>query len=163
MKLISEPPELSPEVLAVKAELLRRGVVVLDDETDRKGNRRLAVASYVEDWAHEAVAQLLGDRYEVDWIAKTPRELQPARCTGYRDRGMGCLRIYIAVREDEHVDEVLLAEDANQIVVAAYACTPAYGGTVGWYTDQSNQHIELPLGNRPVIDRFTGEVIQEVD
>ena len=151
--------ELSAQVEAVRAELLARGVIVLEESRGRKGEKSLLVASYRMEWAEEAVPELLGEQWEVVWIAKTPREIVPVGILSYRDRGMGGIKLFVALADEEHVDEVLLAEDEEKIVLAAYVCSPALP-TGGRHRIEAIKTCAMAdLAGRPVIDRFTGEVL----
>jgi hypothetical protein len=151
--------ELSAEVEAVRAELLARGVVVLRERRPRKGDKSLTVASYRPEWARHAVPELLGEDWEVDWVGETPREIVPVRILSYRDRGMGGIKLFVAIGDEEHVDEVLLAEDAEKIVLAAYVCSPATGSGGRHRIEAIKKYAARSLDGRPVIDRFSGEVL----
>lgn len=152
--------KLSPEVLAVHAELLARGVVALGESRPRKGPKILFVASALPEWAEAAVPDLLDDSWEIDWLGETPRRIVPRRILEYGDRGMGGLKVTLVLQDEEHVDEVLIAEDDDKIVLAAFVCSPALPTGGPSAVEAIKKYAARDLAGRPVIDRFTGEVLQ---
>jgi len=162
MTIISETPTLSPQVLAVKAEFLARGVVVLDEERPTKGAPAPSVAASRPERAAAAVAELLGAGWELDWVGTTPREIVPRALVDYSDRGMGVLKLGIVLYAEEHIDEVLLAEDDEKIVVAAYVCSPGVA-LPGARQEVAKVYAERDIGDRLVIDALTGEVLRRAN
>jgi len=156
--ILSDEPSLSSDIEAVKARLLRRGVTVLD-EREYRGDRTLTVSSYVSDWAHEALAELLPG-VEVDWVGRTPRETVPARCVGWRDKGGDMIRVWVSVRDDQHIDEVIVAESDEEIVVLPFVCCPSAGWTGRRHEDPAHIHLRAPLGDRAVVCGFSGQPLR---
>jgi hypothetical protein len=154
---------MSPEVEAARAGLLARGVIVLDEERTKKGVKTLYVASMQQEWAEVAVPAALGDEWEVHWISETPRRITPRRLLDYSDRGMGGLKLGIVLHAEEHVDEVVLAEDDEKIVVAAYVCRPALPVRSGTCQDVVKVCAQRDVGGRLVIDFCTGEALRDVN
>lgn len=159
--VLTDPPELSDDVRAVQARLLRRGVAVLSDETFR-GQRTVELSSYVEEWAYEAARELLPG-VDVAWVAQTPREIKPARSVSWRDKGENHIRVWIEVGPGEHVDDVLAAEDDESVVVLAYTCTPAAGAFGMPHHEPAGIYLERPVGDRVVVDGFSHDPIPDED
>ena len=151
--------QLNAEVEAVRAELLARGVVVLKARCSVRGEMTLSVAADRIESAMESVPKLLGEHWVVDWLGPTPRQIVPAPILSYRDRGMGGIKLFVALGEEEHVDEVLLAEDDEKVVLAAYVCSPALPTGSRHRIDAVKRYAKRSLDGRPVIDRLTGEVL----
>jgi hypothetical protein len=65
----------------------------------------------------------------------------------------------IAVREDEHVDQIIVAEDERTVVVFATVCTSVSGKTDLEYDGPCHVYLERPLGGRTVIDGSCGDAV----
>jgi hypothetical protein len=152
--VLSEEPKLSDAVEDCRARLLERKIVILDE----RDGRLLATGASAERVV-ETVQRLLPD-HEVEVVGPMPREHRPARCDGWRDKGENTLRVWVAHYDDEHIDEVLAAEDDDRIVVMAFVCSPAARGESSKLVHEpARVHLTRPVGNRPVIDGLTGRVL----
>jgi hypothetical protein len=133
--------------------LLRQGVVIVGEDEGR-----VAVAGLVD--ASEVPRQVLGDGVEIDLVGPTAREIWPRCCIGYREREPRRLQLRIALVRDEHVDEIVVAEDDETVVVYATVCR-AVDPAGGDECDVPHHvYLEQPLGDRAVIDGTTGERLQ---
>ena len=155
--VLSDAPAFSDDVRAVQAQLLRRGVAVLAEE-EHRGTRFLTVSSYNRDRT-ALVSELLPD-VQVDWAGRTARQIVPARCVGWRKKADDVLRVWIALHTDEHIDEVVAAENDDEVVVLAFACTPTAGSEGGWRSEPIRVDLDSPIGDRQVICGFSGEVLR---
>ena len=150
-----EPAELAEDVVPARAGLLRNGVVVLDD-IEHRGVRTIVASGPTADRTRTAVEDLLPGA-TVDWAGPTPRRLRPARCTGFRRRAEDLLRVWVLLDHGEHVDDLIVAEDDEQVVVLAVACTPADGPHGLRHHEPFRVWLRAPLGDRTVVDGLTGE------
>ncbi len=147
---LTDEPELTAEVRAAQAELLRRGVAILADE-DVNGRRVVTVSSYVREWAEEAVAEVLPE-VDMDWAAQTPHQIVPAQCESWQRKGDAAIRVWVTVREHEHLVETRLAEDDEKIVVLAFLSSPS-GGELGRpHSEPAMLYLDQPVGGRQVLD-----------
>jgi hypothetical protein len=143
---------------ADRVALLRDGVAVL--ETDHApGSLRVGVVGVGEERVREAVAQRLGDAVEVDVLGPVPRRIWPRRCVGYMEREPGRLQVRYVVRGDEHVDDILVAEDDSAVVVFATVCTSVAGEEGELMEGPWHVYLDQPLGDRTVIDGTCGRVV----
>jgi hypothetical protein len=123
-------PESADTALLVnaadRAALLREGIVVLEQSSSR-GRRRVGVTGIGADRVRDAVARRLGHDAEVEILGELPRCIRPRRCVGYLEREPGRLQLRFVLSGEEHVDEILVAEDDEAVVVLATVCTPVGG------------------------------------
>jgi hypothetical protein len=70
-----------------------------------------------------------------------PRELRPRCCVGYMEREAGRLQLRFVLRGDEHVDDIVVAEDDESVVVVATVCTSVSG--------EAGQEWEGPVARLP--------------
>lgn len=59
----------------------------------------------------------------------------------------------------EHIDDVLVAEDDEQVVVFATVCTPLINGERHLMEGPHHVYVERPLGGRKVYDGVTGREV----
>jgi hypothetical protein len=137
--------------------LLREGIVLLRDEA-QSGLRRVEVAGMRFDLT-EVVARVLGRDVEIDVVGDTPRIIRPRRVLGYREREPCRLQLRIAVRGEEHVDEILVEEDDATVVVHATVCTAIDVEAGEWVDCPFHVYLEHPLGDRDVIDGVSGKPV----
>jgi hypothetical protein len=104
-----------------------------------------------------ALARRFAALGDVEIIA---RYRQPRRCVGCRERDPCRLQLRYVTVGDEHMDNVMVAEDAERVVVFGVMCMPEVQD-IHQRADESPYHVYLkaPLGDRTVIDGFTGEVV----
>ena len=98
---------------------------------------------------------LLGD------VEVVPRRLEPRRCQGHMEREERRLQLRYDVCGDEHMDMIHVAEDERSVVVFGVMCIPLSDEAYDGHIMDSPYHVYLdqPLGERTVIDGFTGEVV----
>jgi hypothetical protein len=143
-------------VATQRVALLREGIVVLEADG---APLRLVVAGAGEDRVHEVVRRLLGDTVVVDVFGHLPRRLETRRCVGHMEREPGRLQLRLEFRSDEHVDEIVVAEDESFVVVLATVCTSVSGDPTPEYEGPAHVYLKQPLGGRAVIDGTTGEAV----
>jgi hypothetical protein len=141
-----------------RTALLRRGIVVLDAEA-AAGRLRVAVTGAGLARVHEVVARELGDDVDVDVLGETPRHVEPREIVGQMEREEGRLQVRVVLCGDEHVDEIVVAEDESCVVVMATVCTAADGETGDSCEVPHHVYLTRPLGGRPVIDGSTGDPV----
>jgi hypothetical protein len=144
---------------AERVALMQAGIVVLKAE-ERPESLLVSVTGGGEERVREAVARMLGQDVEVDWLGDLPRRLEPLRCRGYMEREPGRLQVRFALCGDEHiVDEIMVAEDESAVVVFATVCTAAAGEAGEWCEGPWHVYLEQPLGDRTVIDGTCGRAV----
>jgi hypothetical protein len=152
---------MAKSVRRVSAEdrtaLLREGIVVLESTVVR-GRLRVEVAGAGEQRVYEMVARRLGD-VDIELLHELPRRLRRLRCTGFMEREPGRLQLRYVLRGDEHVDDIVVAEDEHSVVALATVCTPVAGEAGEAYEGPWHVYLERPLGGRIVIDGATGDPI----
>jgi hypothetical protein len=65
----------------------------------------------------------------------------------------------LVLRGDEHVDDIVVAEDATAVVVLATVCTPVTGEPGACCEVPCHVWLDEPLGRREVVDGVSGEVV----
>ena len=155
--------ENAPGIAATQCPaLLRHRIVVLEDRTD-DGRRHVIVAGAPEEQVEAIVRQELGDDVEVEVWDPLPRRLLPLRCVGHMEREPGRLQLRFVIRADQHVDDIVVAEDDSQVVVFATVCTPVLGGDEPAYEGPWHVYLDGPLGDRTVIDGSSGAAVPYKD
>jgi hypothetical protein len=119
--------------------------------------RRLEVTGAGPDRVREIAARVLGNEVEV--IAETPRRIEPRVCRGHMEREPGRLQVRFALEGDEHVDDIVVAEDEQTVVVFCTVCTAAAGEEGERWEGPWHVYLDAPLGRRTVIDGTTGEPV----
>ena len=61
----------------------------------------------------------LGVDIDIDVLDDLPRKLEPRPCLGYMEREPGRLQLGLEPRGDEHVDQIVVAEDDQAVVAFA--------------------------------------------
>lgn len=107
----------------------------------------------------EAVARRLGHEVEVEILGELPRCIRPRSCVGYLEREPGRLQLRFVLSGEEHVDEILVAEDDEAVVVLATVCTPVGGDGGERWEGPWHVYLDRPLGNREVIDGRNGSAV----
>jgi hypothetical protein len=143
---------------ADRAALLREGIVVLEENSTR-GRRRVCVTGIGAERVWEAVARRLGREAEVEILGELPRCIRPRRCVGYLEREPGRLQLRFVLAGEEHVDEILVAEDDEAVVVLATVCTAVGGDGGERWEGPWHVYLDRPLGNREVIDGCNGAAV----
>jgi hypothetical protein len=141
---------------ADRVALLRHGIVAL--ESDEAG-LRLGVTGAGEDRVRETIARRLGSDVTVEVLGDLPRRLEPRPCVGYMEREPRRLQLRFALRGDQHVDEVVVAEDETTVVVFATVCTSVRGEPRAWCEGPVHVYLESALGDRTVIDGVSGDAV----
>jgi hypothetical protein len=141
---------------ADRVALLRHGIVALESDV---GRLRLGVSGAGEDRVRAIVAQRFGDAFTVELLGDLPRRLEPRRCAGYMEREPCRLQLRFAFGADEHLDEVVVAEDEKTVVVFATVCTPVSGERRASCEGPAHVYLERPLGDRAVIDGVSGDAV----
>ena len=137
-----------------RADLLRHGIVVVG----RDGGR-VEVTGAGPDRVLEIARRVLGAEVEVEVIGTTPRQIEPRRCRGHMEREPGRLQVRFALVGDEHVDDIVVAEDEQTVVVFCTVCAAAAGEDGERWEGPWHVYLDAPLGDRTVIDGSTGEPV----
>ncbi len=141
-----------------RAALLRKGVVVLGDGRSRQG-RWVFVTGVNPDRARVDARQHFGPKVVIDVVGTVPRHLAPRACDGHMEREPGRLQVRYATTRSEHIDDVLVAEDDEQVVVFATVCTPLINEERHLMEAPHHVYLERPLGGRKVFDGVTGREV----
>jgi hypothetical protein len=149
--VLDAEPDFPDDVERHRARLLEQGIVVL---ADRDG--QTSVSGAPRERALAAVEELLPGR-TVDVAGRTPREIRPARCVSWRRKADDELRVWVRHWTDEHIDQIVAAEDEEKVVVLAFICSPVAGLDGHELCEPGRVDLRAPLGERRVIDGLTGE------
>ena len=129
-------------------------------ESDLEGRLpRVVVTGTGRERVERVVAQELGAGVDVEIVGDLPRSLMPRRCVGHMEREPGRLQLRFVLRGDEHVDDIVLAEDDEAVVVFATVCTSATGVEGEAWEGPWHVYLDRPLGRRLVIDGVTGKPV----
>ena len=152
-------PENSPDLAAAqRTRLLRAGIVVLEE--DLNGARpNVVVAGASEERVALAIADELGAAVGVEIAGELPRRHMPRPCVGHMEREERRLQLRFVLRGDEHVDEIVVAEDDDCVVVYGIVCTSLAGTGGDTYEGPWHIYLDRPLGDRGVIDGVTGSPV----
>jgi hypothetical protein len=131
-----------------RVALLRKGIVVIEADATR-GRLRVGVTGGGVDRVVDA--------------GLLPRRLLPLRCVGHKEREPGRLQLRFVVSDDEHVDDIVVAEDAATVAVLGTVCTPESGEDREYCEVPCHVYLERPLGHRTVVDGVTGEAVPYKD
>jgi hypothetical protein len=154
-----KPANTAPFVdRADRAVLLRQGIVVLEEDSSR-GCRRVGVTGVGTERVCEAVSHQLGHGVEVEVLGELPRRIRARACVGYLEREPGRLQLRFVLSADEHMDEILVAEDDEAVVVLATVCTPAGGDPGERWEGPWHVYLDRPLEDRAVIDGCNGSAV----
>jgi hypothetical protein len=145
-----------------RVALLRQGIVVLSAEADETG-MRVCVAGGHEEWVQPAVLAQLGPDVDVDVCGRLPRVLRPRLCAGYKEREPGRLQLRYVLVGDEHLDQIVVAENDRTVVVFATICTSVVEEVGDAVEGPWHVYLDRPLGDRTVIDGFGGEPVPYKD
>jgi hypothetical protein len=141
---------------ADRVALLRHGIVVVEVDSTRL---RIAVTGQGAARVRDLTARRLGHGVDVDVIGDLPRRLEPRPCVGYMEREPRRLQLRIELRGDDHVDEIVVAEDEREVVAFATACTPTAGETGAACEVPCHVYLQRPLGERMVVDGTSGREV----
>ena len=138
--------------------LLRQGIVVLDTDLDAKVPY-VTVSALGRVDAEALVREELGQRVEVDVAGRLPREHRLLRCVGHMEREPGRLQLRFVLRGDQHVDDIVVAEDDGSVVVLATVCCSVAGSCGDPCEVPFHVYLDRPLGTRVVIDGHWDEPV----
>ncbi len=145
-----------------RVALLRHGVSVVEE--DATGERlRIGVTGVNCARVRDVVSRRFGIDVDVDVLGELPRRLRPRRCVGHREREPGRLQVRFVVRGDEHIDDILVAEDERTVVVFATVCTSVIGECGDQCDAPWHVYLKSPLAGRVVVDGASGDVVPYVN
>jgi hypothetical protein len=151
--------ENAPGIAAAqRTALLRHGIVILEQELDGP-QPWVAVTGVGDERVQAVVRQALGDEVEVEVWAALPRHLRPLRCVGHMEREPRRLQLRFVLRGDQHVDDIVIAEDDAEVVVFATVCTAVAGEEGPACEGPWHVYLDRSLGNRTVVDGSSGATI----
>jgi hypothetical protein len=148
--VVGDPEPVSPAVEAARAELLRRGIVVVR-EREEAGEPVVEVTCADPEWPESAIPELLPG-FTHTYLGRMPREIYPTPCLSWRPKGEREIRLWARVHEDEHLDEVVVAEDERQVLVEVFVCTPTGGSDKREHAEPVRIELRDPIGDREVVD-----------
>src|SRR3954451_20348566 len=88
-----------------------------------------------------------------------PREIRTRPCVGYMEREERRLQVRFVLAGDQHIDDIVVAEDENTVVVLGTVCVSVFGDGGEAVDCRANFCLRRPLGNRTVSDGSNGEPI----
>jgi len=138
-----------------RSALLRERVVVHAIHDDEFGTR-MYVTAPGDKHARDVVAGRLADDIEVTVCGDEPRDIRPRRCYGQMEREPGRLQLRYALHDEEHVNEIVVAEDDAQVVVFGTICSPMDLDVEDTVGHPYHVYLKQPLGERDVIDAVVG-------
>jgi hypothetical protein len=138
-----------------RSALLSEGVVVHSVHQDSLGTRIYATSNDAER-ATEAITARLGEHVKVSVCGETPREVRPRRSSGHMEREEGRLQLRYELLYDEHLDEILFAEDDERVVIFGMVCSPVDAEPGPMMGSPSHIYLDRPLGKRTVFDAVAG-------
>ena len=131
-----------------RSALLLERVVVHAIHDDEFGTR-MYVTGPDEERARDVIAERLGDEVEVTVCGDVPREVRPRRCYGQMEREPGRLQLRYCTQDEEHVNEIVVAEDDAQVIVFGTVCTPIDLPARASRSDSPyHVYLDQPLGER---------------
>lgn len=134
-----------------RVALLQEGVLVHSVHVDSFGTR-VYVTCPDEDLARGLVGARVGGGVEVTVCGTRPRERRPRGCTGHMEREAGRLQLRYELQRDEHLDEIVVAEDDERVVVFGTVCTPIDLPSGDTVEHPYHVYLDEPLGDRDVFD-----------
>ncbi len=89
---------------------------------------------------------------------------RPCKCIGYREREHGRLQLRIVMSSDEGICDAIAEETDDCVYVRVILCydEATQGPTVDYTDCPTHVYLEQPLGERAVIDAFTGGQVPPV-
>jgi hypothetical protein len=152
-------PDNSPDIAASqRTRLLRAGIVLLEDHVDG-AKQSVVVAGAGDERVRLAIMDELGAGIDVEIAGELPRQLMPRRCVGHMEREERRLQVRFVLRGDEHVDDIVVAEDDACVIVYGIVCTSVAGTGRDAYEGPWHVYLDRPLGDRMVIDGVTGSPV----
>jgi hypothetical protein len=141
-----------------RVALLREGIVVVEAAAV-KGRLCVGVTGGGVERVMATVRDRLGEDTEVEVLGDLPRRLVPRPCVGHMEREASRLQVRFVLWRDEHVDEIVVAEDATTVAVLGTVCTPETGDEREACEVPCHVYLESPLGERAVVDGVTGRSV----
>jgi hypothetical protein len=148
------------EIVAAKdrAALLREGIVIVEAEI-KDGRLIVEVTGAPDDRVRSTVMERLGATTRVTVVDELPRRLYARPCAGHMEREEGRLQLRYVVWPDEHFADVILVEDDESVVVLGLVCVSAALEDGEPCEVPTHVYLDAPLGERRVIDGFSGEEV----
>src|SRR3954451_860095 len=96
--------------------------------------------------ARELVCQQLGVTMDV-WVhGEAPREIRTRPCVGYMEREERWLQVRFVLAGDQHIDDIVVAEDENAVVVLGTVCVSVFGDEGEPVECPAHVWLRRPLG-----------------
>jgi hypothetical protein len=148
------------EIVAAKdrTALLREGIVVVDAEL-REGRLLLEVTGAPDDRVRHVAGERFGPGTRVTVVDELPRRLYARPSVGHMEREKRRLQLRYVIWPDEHVGDVVVAEDEESVVVLGLICVSAECQEGEATEVPTHVYLDQPLGDRIVIDGCSGEVV----
>jgi hypothetical protein len=135
--------------------LLKEGIAVLSVE-EHEGRVQVGAAGRDEERVRRRVSERLGD-VDVWVVGDVSRQLRPRAASTYMELKPGVLQLRYAIQGDQHVDEIISAEDDETVVVCGCVCMSAVGDEGEPIEYPAYVLLERELGDRVVLDGVSGE------
>lgn len=149
--MINEPRIVSA---ADSVALLREGIAVLSVE-EHQGRIQVGATGRDDERVRRLVAERLGD-VDVWVVGDVSRQLRPRAASTYMAEDPNLLHLRYVVQGDQHVDEIVTAEDEDTVVVFGCVCMSVIGDEGPPIDAPAFVVLERPLGDRTVIDGVRG-------
>jgi hypothetical protein len=135
--------------------LLKEGIAVLSVQ-EHEGRVQVGAAGRDEERVRRRVVEQLGD-VDVWVVGDLSRQLRPRAAATYMELRPGVLQLRYVIQGDQHVDEIVSAEDDETVVVCGCVCMSAAGDEGEPSDYPAYVVLEQPLGDRAVVDGVSGE------
>jgi|tagenome__1003787_1003787.scaffolds.fasta_scaffold20615186_2 hypothetical protein len=153
--MIEEPGFITDED---RVALLGEGIAILGTECG--GRYRGVVVSAPDAMrARERVCAQLGATMDVWVCGEAPREVKPRPCVGYLEREPRRLQVRFVLQGDQHIDDIVVAEDESAVVVLGTVCVSVHRDEGPEVECPAHVWLRQPLGDRSVIDGFNGQPV----
>ncbi|MDA0169823.1 hypothetical protein OJ998_12070 [Solirubrobacter taibaiensis] len=141
-----------------RSAFLRERVVIHAIHNDEFGVRMYATGPG-EQRTKQVIADRLGAEIEVTVCGHVPREVRPRSCSYARERDPRRLLLLYDTQGDEHVNDVIVAEDDAQVVIYGTLCAPIELAPGDESDSRYHAYLDKPLGGRMVIDAVSGRPV----
>lgn len=149
--MTSEPGIVSAED---SVALLKEGIAVLSVE-EHNGRVHVGAAGRDEARVRRRVGEQLGD-VDVWVVGDVSRQLRPRAASTYMEAEPGLLQLRYVLQGDQHMDEIVTAEDEESVIVFGCVCMSVVGDEGEPIDAPAYVVLERPLGDRLVVDGVSG-------
>ncbi len=122
---------------------------------EHKGRIQVGAAGRDDERVRGGSPKRLGD-VDVWVVGDASRQLRPRAASTYMPQEPNLLHLRYVVQGDQHVDEIVTAEDDETVVVFGCVCMSVVGDHGPPIDAPAFVVLERPLGDRTVVDGVSG-------